>query len=128
MSKYDAEEQSGDETTDLDFDDMEWMPDPVDAGPEYKKPKHLDVIGSLISLFESKDMFIKEYQNILGENLLKKDYHMGREVRLLELLKARYGESALQACEVMMRDMINSHNLNECPMNVALLMSHRFVL
>lgn len=38
---------------------------------EYKKSKQLDIIGSLISLFESNDSFVKEFQNILGERLLK---------------------------------------------------------
>lgn len=96
----------------LDFDDMQWMPDPVDAGPEYKKSKHSDVIGSLISLFESQEAFIKEFQSILGERLLKKEYDFDREVRVLELLKLRYGESALQACEVMLRDILDSRRLD----------------
>ena len=103
-----------DETDDgeLDFDDMNWMPDPVDAGPEYKKSKNLDVIGSLISLFESKDIFVKEFQNILGERLLKKEYEFDREIRVLELLKLRFGEAGLQACEVMLRDILDSRRVD----------------
>ncbi|KAI9837421.1 MAG: hypothetical protein M1837_002966 [Sclerophora amabilis] len=60
--------------------------------PDYKKSKGSDVVGSLISLFDTKDVFIKEFQN----------------VRLLELLKLRFGEGALQACEVMLRDVRES--------------------
>ena len=97
---------------DLDYDDMNWMPDPVDAGPEYQKSKNSDVIGSLISLFESKDVFIKEFQNILGERLLKKEYEFDREIRVLELLKLRFGEAALQACEVMLRDILDSRRVD----------------
>ena len=96
----------------LDYDDMDWMPDPVDAGPEYKKSKNSDVIGSLISLFESKDVFVKEFQNILGERLLKKEYEFDREIRVLELLKQRFGEAALQACEVMLRDILDSRRVD----------------
>lgn len=96
----------------LDYDDMNWMPDPVDAGPEYKKSKNSDVIGSLISLFESKDVFVKEFQNILGERLLKKEYEFDREIRVLELLKLRFGEAALQACEVMLRDILDSRRVD----------------
>lgn len=92
----------------LDYDDMNWMPDPVDAGPDYKKSKNSDVIGSLISLFESKDVFVKEFQSILGERLLQKEYEFYREIRVLELLKLRFGEAALQACEVMLRDILDS--------------------
>ncbi len=96
----------------LDFDDMNWMPDPVDAGPEYKKSKNSDVIGSLISLFDSNDVFVKEFQNILGERLLKKEYDFDREIRVLELLKLRFGEAPLQACEVMLRDILDSRRVD----------------
>ena len=96
----------------LDFDDMNWMPDPVDAGPDYKKSKNSDVIGSLISLFDSKDVFVKEFQNILGERLLKKEYDFDREIRVLELLKLRFGEAPLQACEVMLRDILDSRRVD----------------
>lgn len=105
-----GEDDNGD--GDLDFDDMNWMPDPVDAGPEYKKSKNSDVIGSLISLFESKDVFVKEFQNILGERLLKKEYDFDREIRVLELLKLRFGEAALQSCEVMLRDILDSRRVD----------------
>ncbi len=96
----------------LDFDDLNWMPDPVDAGPEYKKSKNSDVIGSIVSLFESKDVFVKEFQNILGERLLKKEYEFDREIRVMELLKLRFGEAALQACEVMLRDIQDSRRVD----------------
>ena len=108
MAKGEDETDDGD----LDYDDMSWMPDPVDAGPEYKKSKNSDVIGSLISLFESKDVFVKEFQNILGERLLKKEYEFDREIRVLELLKLRFGEAALQACEVMLRDILDSRRVD----------------
>ncbi|KAL8783778.1 MAG: hypothetical protein Q9213_004394 [Squamulea squamosa] len=101
-----------DDDTDLDFDDMEWMPDPVDAGPDYKKSKHLDVIGSLISLFETKDIFVKEFQKVLGERLLKPAHVFEKETRVLELLKLRFGEASLQACEVMLRDILDSRRVD----------------
>ncbi|KAL8763509.1 MAG: hypothetical protein Q9184_000721 [Pyrenodesmia sp. 2 TL-2023] len=101
-----------DDDADLDFDDMEWMPDPIDAGPDYKKSKHLDVIGSLISLFETKDIFIKEFQQVLGERLLMEGKDHEKEIRVLELLKARFGEASLQACEVMLRDILDSRRVD----------------
>lgn len=106
--------KEADETDDggLDYDDMNWMPDPVDAGLEFKNAKNSDVIGSLISLFESKDVFVKEFQNILGERLLQKEYEFDRENRVLELLKPRFGEAALQACEVMLRDILDSRRVD----------------
>ena len=97
-----------DDYGELDWDDMTWVPDPVDAGPEYKKTKSSDVIGTLISLFESKDVFVKEFQNVLGERLLKTNTDFDKEVRVLELLKLRFGDSPLQPCEVMLRDVLES--------------------
>ncbi|KAL8840733.1 MAG: hypothetical protein Q9170_001171 [Blastenia crenularia] len=101
-----------DDDGDLDFDDMDWMPDPVDAGPEYKKSKRLDVIGFLISLFESKDMFVQEFQKVLGERLLRNEQSFEKEIRVLDLLKVRFGEAPLQACEVMLRDIFDSRRID----------------
>ncbi|KAI9874176.1 MAG: hypothetical protein M1830_010102 [Pleopsidium flavum] len=96
----------------LDWDDMNWVPDPVDAGPDYKKSKNSDVIGSLISLFDTRDIFVKEFQDIMGERLLKKDFDFEKEIRVLELLKLRFGEGPLQACEVMLRDVLDSKRVD----------------
>ncbi|KAL8948913.1 MAG: hypothetical protein Q9222_004940 [Ikaeria aurantiellina] len=105
-------ETQEDDDADLDFDDMEWMPDPVDAGPDYRRSKHLDVIGSLMSLFESKDVIVKEFQKILGERLLRKEQDFDKETHVLELLKLRFGEAPLQACEVMLRDIFDSRRVD----------------
>lgn len=96
----------------LDWDDMNWMPDPIDAAADYKKSKGSDVIGSLISLFESKEAFVKELQNLLSERLLKKRADFDQEMSVLELLKVRFGDGALQACEVMLRDVLDSKRVD----------------
>ncbi|KAL4970684.1 anaphase promoting complex subunit 2 [Aspergillus stella-maris] len=96
----------------LDWDDMNWMPDPVDAAPDYRKSKSSDVIGSLISLFESKETFVREMQNMLAERLLQKRADFEQEMSVLELLKLRFGDNALQACEVMLRDIFDSRRVD----------------
>ena len=96
----------------LDWDDMNWVPDPVDAAPDYRKSKSSDVIGSLISLFESKEMFVKEMQTMLAERLLQKRADFDQEMSVLELLKLRFGDNALQACEVMLRDIFDSRRVD----------------
>jgi anaphase-promoting complex subunit 2 len=68
---------------DLDWHDMDWLPDPVDAGPGYKRSKSADIIGTLIGVLGSQDVFIKEFQNIIGENLLKHDGGFEKEVSIL---------------------------------------------
>ncbi|KGM92119.1 uncharacterized protein PADG_11654 [Paracoccidioides brasiliensis Pb18] len=101
-----------DDAGELGWDDMNWMPDPVDVAVDYKKSKNSDVIGSLISLFETKDAFVKELQKVLGERLLKNSENYDLEVSLLELLKLRFGDSALQACQVMLRDVQSSERVD----------------
>jgi anaphase-promoting complex subunit 2 len=64
----------------LDWDDMDWVPDPVDAGPGYKRSKNADVIGTLIGVLGSQEVFIKEFQSIIGENLLRSEGDFAKEV------------------------------------------------
>jgi len=68
---------------DMDWHDLEWLPDPVDAGPGYKRSKNADIIGTLIGALGAQEVFIKEFQNIIGENLLKYDGAFEREVSQL---------------------------------------------
>lgn len=96
----------------LDWDDMTWMPDPVDAAPDYKRSASFDIIGSLISLFENKETFVAELQKLLSERLLQRQGGHAKVKSLLQLLKARFGETVLQACEVMLRDIIESRTLD----------------
>lgn len=73
----------GNHDEELDWHDMEWVPDPVDAGPGYKRSKSADIIGTLIGVLGAQDVFIKEFQNIIGENLLKNDGAFEKEVCVL---------------------------------------------
>ncbi|KAJ6086137.1 hypothetical protein N7486_010418 [Penicillium sp. IBT 16267x] len=98
--------------SELDWNDMNWMPDPVDAAPDYRKAKSSDVIDSLVSLFDSKETFVKELQTLLGDRLLQKREDYDQEISVLELLKVRFGDSALQACEVMLRDISDSRRVD----------------
>lgn len=97
---------------DLDWDDMNWVPDPVDAGVNYKRPRSEDVIGTLISTLGAEDVFIKEFQTIIADNLLSTQTEFTQEQRVLDLLKKRFGESALQNCEVMIKDIFDSRKVD----------------
>lgn len=97
----------------LDWNNMDWLPDPIDAAPDYiKSSKNTDVIGSVISLFESKEIFVKELQLTLAERLLRNKNDYDQEISVIEHLKIRFGDSALQACEVMLRDVLDSRRLD----------------
>jgi anaphase-promoting complex subunit 2 len=82
LSLNNGQEQFGQRANDeeLDWHDMDWMPDPVDAGPGYKRSKSADIIGTLIGVLGSQEVFIKEFQNIIGESLLKQDGGFEKEV------------------------------------------------
>lgn len=98
----------------LDWDDMNWMPDPIDAGPDYKKSKSDDIMSFMLTLFERGD-FIQEVQALLGERLLTVDAaqsDLDKEIRLVELFKTRFGPDGLQSCEVMLRDILESKRIN----------------
>ncbi|KAF4122401.1 anaphase-promoting complex subunit 2 [Geosmithia morbida] len=97
----------------LDWDDMTWVPDPVDAGVNYKRPKSEDVIGTLISALGSQDIFIKEFQAIIAERLLSSSQSgYQQELKVLGLLKRRFGENALQNCDVMVKDIHDSRRVD----------------
>ncbi|KAF3005323.1 hypothetical protein E8E14_001193 [Neopestalotiopsis sp. 37M] len=95
-----------------EWDDLSWVPAPVDAGSNYRGRKSEDVIGTLISAVGSPDVFIKEFQSIVAEQLLSERDGFEQEATVLALLKKRFGESALQACDVMLKDVQDSKRLN----------------
>ncbi|RPA89792.1 hypothetical protein L873DRAFT_1849147 [Choiromyces venosus 120613-1] len=92
--------QQGGGLEELDYDDLCWAPDPVDAGPEFQRSKGLDVIGSLISLWDT---------SVLSSRLLGSDeWLFEKEIRTIELLKLRFGEATMQGCDVMLKDIADS--------------------
>ncbi|KAF8882924.1 ubiquitin-protein ligase [Gymnopilus junonius] len=99
-----------------DYSDPNWEPEPIDAGPEFRANKPSDVISTLVSIYDSKDLFVKELQVLLAQRLLMitKDGsdRVEKERKNIEILKIRFGESALQVCEVMLRDMTDSKRIN----------------
>ncbi|KAF2737932.1 hypothetical protein EJ04DRAFT_541611 [Polyplosphaeria fusca] len=96
----------------LDWDNMNWQPSPTDAAPDYKQQKGHDIILFVLTLWE-RDDFINELKNILGDHLLRsQDPEYANEIRLLELIKVRLGDDKLQACEVMLRDVLESKRIN----------------
>lgn len=91
------------------YNDPKWVPDPVDAPPgefavcrsgcraseelirpyglaEFRKSKSADIIQLLVSIYDTKDVFIKELQVLLAQRLLAiKDYELDREVSRRQL-------------------------------------------
>ncbi|KAF3936828.1 hypothetical protein ABW19_dt0204513 [Dactylella cylindrospora] len=93
---------------DLDFDDMEWVPDPADAGPEFRRDKGTDIISHLFTLLDTPK-FVAEFQNQLGRRLLlQPTSEFLREKATIELLKVRFGENEMQNAAIMIKDLTES--------------------
>jgi len=98
-----------------DFNNDNWMPEMLEIDPanEAVKKKNIDIISTLLNIYDSKDIFIKEFQELLANRLLAlKSYDAKRELKNVELLKLRFGESSLQLCEVMVKDISSSRRID----------------
>ncbi|KAJ7214100.1 hypothetical protein GGX14DRAFT_618390 [Mycena pura] len=99
-----------------DYNDPNWDPEPIDAGPDFRTNKPSDVISTLVSIYDSKDLFVKELQVLLAQRLLaitdENFEKVEKERRNIEILKIRFGEAALQVCEVMLKDMTDSKRID----------------
>lgn len=79
---------------------LTWEPDPVDAPPgvsslypffemdyvefstDFRKSKGSDVVQMLISIYDTKDVFIREFQLLLAHRLMSiRDFNVTKEVR-----------------------------------------------
>ncbi|KAI0032569.1 ubiquitin-protein ligase [Vararia minispora EC-137] len=97
-----------------DYMDPNWDPEPIDAGPDFRANKPSDVISTLVSIYDSKDLFVKELQVLLAQRLLAvADGNYDNERRNIEILKIRFGEGPLQVCEVMLKDMTDSRRIDQ---------------
>ncbi|XP_075982939.1 anaphase promoting complex subunit morula [Anticarsia gemmatalis] len=93
----------------------EWNPDPVDADPtlESSERRANDIISMLVNVYGSKELFVNEYRTLLADRLLAQGaINTEKEIRYLELLKLRFGESQLHYCEVMLKDISDSKRIN----------------
>nr|CAG8489840.1 1508_t:CDS:2 [Entrophospora candida] len=107
-------ENQNDDEYNLDDDDN-WIPDPVDAGPEYKSSIYrlADMTNLLISLFDNTELLTEEIQRQMAECLLlKTDFNTTKELAKLELFKLRFGESKMSTVEVMVKDISDSKRIN----------------
>lgn len=95
------------------FNDPKWTPDPVDAPLDFRKSNGSDIIQLLVSIYDTKDVFVKELQILLAQRLLAvKNYDLDREIKNVEILKLRFGEASLQGLEVMLKDLDESKRID----------------
>jgi anaphase-promoting complex subunit 2 len=95
-----------------------WIPDAVDAIDSSaldnnRQGSKSNIISMLVNIYGSKDMFVNEYKTLLADRLLSNySYNMEKEIRNLELLKLRFGDSNLFSCEAMLKDISESKRIN----------------
>jgi hypothetical protein len=100
---------------------------------DFRTNRPSDVISTLVSIYDSKDLFVKELQVLLAQRLLaiqdgnfdsevcpplrryypSLDTHLPLQRRNIEILKIRFGEAPLQVCEVMLKDMTDSKRTDQ---------------
>nr|XP_054770341.1 anaphase-promoting complex subunit 2-like [Lytechinus pictus] len=82
-------------------------------GQTSKSRRTSDIISTLVNIYGSRELFVNEYRNLLADRILSSfSYDTARELRNLELLKLRFGESQLHQCEVMLKDVADSKRCN----------------
>lgn len=95
-----------------------WVPDPIDAvsnaiNDGSNMGSKSNIITMLVNIYGSKDLFVNEYKTLLGDRLLSSySFNMEKEIRNLELLKLRFGDSNLFSCEAMLKDISESKRIN----------------
>ncbi|KAG0263544.1 Anaphase-promoting complex subunit 2 [Mortierella polycephala] len=107
--------QANVEVDDEGSDNEFWAPEPVNAGPDLSSARRrmADIISVLANIYDTNDKFIEEFQTILADRLTHAtDYTIDREIRQLELLKLRFGDTDLHDCEVMLADVAESKRVN----------------
>lgn len=68
----------------------------------------------LVNVYGSKELFVNEYRTLLADRLLTQlSCDTEKEIRYLELLKLRFGDSQLHFCEVMLKDVADSKRINQ---------------
>ncbi|KAI3652501.1 hypothetical protein MP228_001926 [Amoeboaphelidium protococcarum] len=122
----------------VDYTDPVWQPQPRHA--KFKPIKNAsDVFNSLINIYPSTDVFLKEIEKFLGDQLIlspHNNYEVDSQLSIVEMLKLRFGESALTTCEIMLHDVGDSRRIfqsilnqqlpeSECQLRV-LLQSHMY--
>lgn len=94
----------------------EWTPDTVHVDSKYASSSgasHADIINMLVNIFGSRNVFVNEYFNLLADRILSQpNFHIEREIRYLELLKLRFGETLFQQGEIMVKDVSDSNRIN----------------
>lgn len=94
---------------------LEWQPIPRSALRHVISSlnKRSDIVSMLINIYGSQELFMEEYRTYLSKKLVNNtQFEVGNEIKDLEMLKKRFGESNVHKCEVMIQDVLSSKRIN----------------
>ena len=122
LQRHDAiplEQAQYDSDDDDEQPDMNWNPAPSKyyqrisgAMESGNADRNADLLAMLVRIYGSNDLFVDEYRIMLADKLLASiDFDTDKEVRNLELLKLRFGETSMRQCEIMIKDMDDSKRI-----------------
>eukprot|EP01083_Nonionella_stella_P207943 754973_1 len=120
LGRHDDDSQS--DCDSIGSPDSDWEPDPAESGPSRTILGRCagDIFGLLIHVVGSKEIFIEEYNRMLGQRLLCNPisifaegqqtnyFDTVKEHTLMELLKLRFGDLIFHQCAVMLSDVDES--------------------
>jgi len=68
-----------------------------------------DLLTILVNLYGSKEQFVNEYQSMLALKMIGvQNFNIEQEIKILEVLKLRYGEQNFQSCNIIVKDVKDS--------------------
>jgi anaphase-promoting complex subunit 2 len=80
-----------------------------DGNKDSSNKASADILSMLVGIYGTNDLFVDEYRIMLADKLLANaDFDTDKEVRNLELLKIRFGETSMRQCEIMIKDIDDS--------------------
>jgi len=75
--------------------------------------KRSDIVSMLINIYGSQEQFMEEYRAHLSKKLVNNtSFDVNSEIKDLEMLKKRFGETNVHKCEVMIQDVHSSKRIN----------------
>ncbi|KAG9286326.1 hypothetical protein G9A89_014313 [Geosiphon pyriformis] len=91
-----------DENAEFDNDNWgTWVPDPMDAGPNYKSTiyRSADITNILISIFDNPDVIIEEIQKQMAYRLLAiTDYDTTKEALIFNIADSKRMDNLVHTC------------------------------
>lgn len=96
----------------LNDNENDWEPESLEFKGSNRVENIKDSFSLFVYLFESKEIFISNFEKLLAKNLLNADCDVTKERSLVEMLKLKFGENLLRNCDLMIKDIIDSSRLS----------------